>query len=126
MSVSGNYAGGLENTTPVTLTDGTQTNIYTANNRFMVLSSFALVNTTGSAITATCYHYDGSANNVVYKTSVAANDTVIVSEIPRRMREGDIFKVTAAANLVVVPTVITSHANEVPNAPSGVGFGLRN
>jgi hypothetical protein len=125
VSVSGNYQGGLETTTPVALTDGSQTTIYTAPNRFMVLASFALVNTTGSAITATCYHYDGSTNNVIYKAAVAAHSTTIVSEIPRRLKDGDIFKVTAAADLVVVPTVITGHINEAAYAPSGAGFSAR-
>lgn len=125
MSVSGNYNGGLENNTPVTLTDGTQTTVYTAPNRFMVLASFALVNTTGSAITATCYHYDGSTNNVIYKAAVAENSTTIVSEIPRRLKDGDVFKVTGAADLVVVPTIITSHINEAANAPAGAGFSAR-
>ena len=125
MSVSGNYQGGLENTAPVALTDGTQTTIYTAANRFMVLASFALVNTTGSPITATCYHYDGTTNHIIYKAIVAGNDTEIVAELPRRLRSGDIFKVTAAAGLVVVPTVITSHINEAGNAPVGAGFSAR-
>lgn len=125
MSVTGNYSGGLENTTPVTLSDGTQTNIYTAPDRFKTLAAFALVNTTGSAITATCYHYDGSANNVIYKQQVAANATEVIQSVPRRMQQNDIFKVTAAANLVVVPVVFTGHINEAAYAPGGAGFVAR-
>lgn len=122
MSVTGNYSGGLETTTPITLSDGTQTNIYTAPDRFKTLAAFALVNTTGSAITATCYHYDGSTNNIFYKQQVAANATSVIENVPRRMGQSDIFKVTAAADLVVVPIVFTGHINEAAYAQGGAGF----
>jgi hypothetical protein len=41
VSVSGNYQGGLEYTTSTALTDGTKTDIWTAETRLMTLSSFA-------------------------------------------------------------------------------------
>ena len=115
MSVQGVYRGGLENTTPVTLSDGTQTDIYEAPDRFKTLAAFALVNTTASPITATCYHYDGSADNIFYKQQVAANSTEVIESVPRRMQSGDIFKVTAASGLVIAPVVFTGHINEVAN-----------
>jgi hypothetical protein len=113
MSIQANYSGGLESVAPVTLAGSSKTAVYTPDANNSILAGFKLVNTTGSAIVATCEHYTlaDTTDRIIFKRSVPANDTVEVNSVARPMRAGDIFKVTGAANLVVVPIVVLTATN---------------
>lgn len=114
MTIQATYSASLETVNPVTLTDTSQTTIYTAPDNYSILAGFKLVNTTGSAIAASCFHYTlaDTTNRVIYRKSVPANDTVEVDSVARPMRAGDIFKVTAAADLVIVPVIMRRSSNQ--------------
>lgn len=115
MSVSGNYIGGVARPFPARLTTTNATDIVVATDHSEIIASFSLANETGSAVVAACHYYDGTTDFLVFRRSVPANDTVIVSDIPLRLYSGDKFKVTAAsANAITVtPINIRSHPNEV-------------
>ena len=125
MSVSGNYSGGVARPIPVRLTSTSATDIVTATDRSDVVSSFSLANETGSAVVVALHYYDGATDFLIFRRSIPATDTVIVSDLPIRLYPGDKFKATAAsANAITVtPILIRSHPNEAAYAPNGAGFG---
>lgn len=122
MSVSGNYEGGVETPKPARLTTTSATDVVTGVDRFSVLASFSLANETGSSVIVSCYFNNGSTDFLVYRATVAGASTLIISELPLRLREGQKFKVQAAtANAITVtPIMIRSHANEPVANWSGV------
>lgn len=125
MSVNGNYSGGMPRPKPIRLTTTNQTDIVTGYDKGDVLAAFSLANETGLAVVVDCHYYDGTTNFLVFRRSVPATDTVIVSEIPIRFYSGDKFKVTASTGnaITVTPIIIRSHPNEVAYAQSGAGVG---
>lgn len=127
MSVSGNYAGGVARPSPVRLTTTSQTDVVTGFDSASVVAAFSLANETASAVTVDCHYFNGTTNFLVFRRSVPAADTVIVSEIPLRLYINDKFKVTAATSnaITVTPILIRSHPNEAAYAPSGAGYSAR-
>lgn len=121
MSIQGNYRGGLVNPANIVrLTTTSATTILTAQNSSQTLAGFSLANETSSAVVVACHFNDGSTDFLFFRRSVPANDTVIVSDIPIRMRSGDSFKVTAATGnaITVTPVILENFPNEAPNAGS--------
>ena len=124
MSVSGNYAGGVETIKPVLLTTTNITDIVLGVDRSTIIASWALANSDGSNVQVSCYFNDGTTDYLVYKTQVSAHSTDIVSEIPIRLREGQKFRAEAASSnkITVTPVIIRSHVNE---PASGAGVNIR-
>lgn len=114
MSVSAFFNGGIETPLPIRLTTTSLTDIFTATDRSSTIASWSLANETGGGVLADCYYYDGTTNFLVFSRSVGANDTVIVTDIPLRLRDGNKFKVQAATGnaITVTPIVSRSHYNE--------------
>jgi hypothetical protein len=128
MSVSGNYSGGIVRPIPVRLTTTNATDIVTATDSSDVISSFSLANETGSAVVVDCHYNNGSTDFLVFRRSVPATDTVIISDLPIRLYSGDKFKVTAATGnaITVTPFIVRSHPNEAAHAPNGLGVNRGN
>ena len=112
MSIHGNYAGGIFSPPVcVTLASAAQTDIVTAADNNNIVGSVGLANDTGASITASLHFFDGATNWLVYKKVVPANDTVVVENIPIRLRTGYKIKATGAANLTVSVYLVASHTN---------------
>lgn len=125
MSVSGNYFGGVQTPTPTRLTSTSATAVATGVDRFSVVSAWSLANETGSAVQVSLHFNDGATDFMIWRGSVAANGTTVVSDLPILLREGQSIKATAAsANAITVtPIIIRSHANEPANWDRGTGRG---
>jgi hypothetical protein len=125
MSVSGNYAGGVERPLPTRLTGTGATDVVTANDSSGVVSSFSLANETGSDVVVAVHYFDGTTDFLIFRRSVPATDTIIISDLPIRLYGGDKLKATAASGnaITVTPIIMRSHANEVSNASNGAGLG---
>lgn len=114
MSVS--FPGNVEAPVPVRLTTTSLTDIYTtqADDHSSTIAAWTLANETGSAVQVGCYFYNGTTDFLWFNRSVPANDTVLVIDVPMRLRGGNKFKVQAATGnaITVNPVVIRSHPNE--------------
>lgn len=114
MSVDAYYQGGLENPKPVRLTTASATAIFTATDNNVTIGAFSLANETASATIVDIHFNDGSTDHLVFRRSVPADDTVIVDNLPLRLRSGNIFKATAAtANRITVTPIITRSLENV-------------
>jgi len=115
MSVSLIYEGGIQAAAPVRLTTTSATDIVTAPtaDNTIIISSFSLANETGSAVQMSVHYYDGTTDFLWFARSVPANDTIIVCEIPMRLRGGQKMKATAATGnaITVTPIVTRLHKN---------------
>jgi hypothetical protein len=97
----------------------------TATDSSGILSSFSLANETGSAVIVAMHYFDGTTDFLMFRRSVPATDTIIISDLPIRLYSGDKIKATAASGnaITVTPIMMRSHANEVANASNGAGLG---
>ena len=108
MSVDAYYQGGLEAPAPVRLTTASITTIFTATDNNVTIGGFSLANETGTGAIVAIHVNDGSTDNLVFRRSVPADDTVIVDNLPIRLRNGHVFKATAATpNAITVTPIIT-------------------
>lgn len=114
MTISANYAGGIQRPMPVRLTTTSLTDIVTGVDNTATVGSWSLANETAGAVVTDCYYHDGTTDFLVFSRSVPANDTVIVSDVPLRLYSGDKFKVQAATGnaITVTPVIVTNYANE--------------
>lgn len=113
MSLHGNYVGGLNSPpTSVLLSSGAQTDIFTATDNNIIIGSVGLANDTGGSITVSLHLFDGATNWLIFKKAVPANDTVIASDIPARLRTGYKLKATGATGLTVTAYLVASHTNQ--------------
>lgn len=125
MSVDVLYQGGLENPNPVRLTTTSATSVFTATDNNVTIGAFSLANETGSAVTVDVHFNDGSTDFLVFRRSVPATDTIVVDNIPLRMRNANVFKVTAATgNAITVTPIVTRNSPNV--AAHGFPTGTSN
>lgn len=107
MSVNVSVSGGLQKPTHVRLTTTGITNIYTATNMGETVVAITMANETAGAVIIKIDHYDGATNFNTYRKSVPADDTLILSDFPMRLRSGDIIRATAAsANAITVNVAV--------------------
>ncbi|WP_162651555.1 hypothetical protein [Lentilitoribacter sp. Alg239-R112] len=111
--ITANYSGGLELTDTIALSDTSITDIYTAPDNQDILTGFAIANNNSSAIIVTCYINKGS-DVIVFKTSVTANETIVQTDMPLKLRAGYIFKAKAATGgyITVTPIITRFDTNE--------------
>ncbi|MGR9312151.1 hypothetical protein ACU8MX_22370 [Rhizobium leguminosarum] len=124
MSVTLNYAGSVTQPDSIRLSDTAVTQIGDAAvNDTLTLSAFAIANDGAAAKTVTLYWYDGSTQFLIWKMSVAQNDTAIVADLPIRLRKGNEIRVKGDADVWV--TLIYSF--NVPfSAPTQLTAGQQN
>ncbi|MGO6740473.1 hypothetical protein ACC732_28485 [Rhizobium ruizarguesonis] len=102
MSVTLNYPGGISQPDSIRLTDTAVTQIGDAAvNDSLTLSAFAIANDGAAAKTVTLYWYDGSTQFLIWKKSVAQNDTAMVADLPIRLRKGNEIRVKGDADVWV-------------------------
>ena len=104
--------GQLEKPNPIRLTTTNSTTIVTGFDNTRMVARFSLANETGSGVLVTCHYDDGTAEHLIWSTTIAANGAEIV-EMPVRLYENDEFKVTAAS-----ANAITVKADIISNDPS--------
>jgi hypothetical protein len=102
MSVTLNYPGGVSQPVSVRLADTAVTQIGdTAVNDTLTLSAFAIANDAAAAKTVALYWYDGSSQFLIWKKSIAQNDTAMVADLPIRLRKGNEIRVKGDADVWV-------------------------
>lgn len=107
MSINVGIAGGLQKPTHVRLTSTSITDIYTATNYGETVVAITMANETAGAVIIKIDHFDGTTNFNTYRKSVPADDTLIFSDFPIRMRSGDKIRATAAsANAITVNVAV--------------------
>lgn len=101
--ISANYSGGLVQTTPVKITTTSTTDIYADGTKEEVCVSFCIVNEHSSALAVSVYVNDGTSDVLYWEKSVPANDTLIETDAPMKLRDG--YKITAQVGTINVITI---------------------
>lgn len=98
MSVNSNIQGGLNQPIALRLTGTSNTDLFEATDDNTSIISMSIANETGSAATISVFWYSAASTTsyLVFRSSIAANGTTIVTDIPIRLRNGD--KITATAD----------------------------
>lgn len=107
--ITANIHGGLVESSPVSLTTTTITDVYEAKSIERVCAGFCVVNDTASAVILSVHRYNGTTDELFWKKSIPANDTIIETEIPIKMRDGFKIKATAATASALTITPIILH-----------------
>lgn len=102
MSLTGNYSGNVYRPIHQTLTGTGVTLIGSAvDQNSYTLSSWSFYNSTGSTVNCVLYWYDGTTQRAVWGRPVPANDTIIASDLPMRLRQGDEIRAQGANGINV-------------------------
>lgn len=115
MSVNGNYSGGLEPPRPVQLSNITKTDILNADDNSIFVGAVGCANESGSAVIIKLFYFDGGTDHVIFRRQIPANDTIIMSDLPLRLTQGDKLKAqleTGSIDVTVTPIVQRSFPNE--------------
>lgn len=115
MSVNSNIAGGLQEPVSVRLTTTSNTDIFEAEDRNISIISMSIANETAGAVTISVFWFDDSAatSYLVFRSSIPADGTVIITDIPLRLADGDKVTATAAsANALTVNLIRLQSFNQ--------------
>lgn len=113
MSVTGNYTGNLQVPVSQTLANTTKIIVGTAMaDDTMTLASWAFCNDNASAVVMQLYWYDfaNTTERLIWQKSVATDDTVIIADLPLRLRTGDEIRVVGNSSVYVTLTYIMNFA----------------
>lgn len=107
MSVQGTYIGTVAMPQSVVISGTSKNDIVTAPDDSLTVASISVANDTAGAIVCKLYWFKNtnSTDYLVWENSVAANSTVIVSDLPIRLAEGD--KIKAVGNTGIFVTAIS-------------------
>lgn len=114
MSVNANYGGNIVKPVHKVLTGTTTTLVGDAmSDNSMTLSSWAFCNPTGGAVTCDLYWYENSTTteHLVWRKSVATNDTVIEADLPLRLFPADEIRAKGANTITVTLTMTMNLVN---------------
>lgn len=114
MSVNANYGGNIAKPVHIVLAGTTTTLVGTAmTDNSMSLSSWAFCNPTGGAVTCDLYWYEAltATEHLVWRKSVAANDTTIESNLPLRLWPSDEIRAKGANTVTVTLTMTMNLVN---------------
>ncbi|WP_019567362.1 hypothetical protein [Agrobacterium sp. 10MFCol1.1] len=102
MSVNASYSGNIRKPVCTALAGASKTLIGdVADDRTNTLASWSFVNPTGSAVNCELYWNDGTTDRLIWRKSVAANDTQVESNLPVRLDAGNSIKAVGAASVTV-------------------------
>ena len=102
MSVNANYVGEIQRPAHLEFTGSSKTTLGSpAVDRSQTLASFSFVNPTAGAVTCELYWYDGTADRLIWRKIVPANDTVIEANMPVRLLTGNVLKAVAANTVTI-------------------------
>lgn len=104
--ITANIHGGLVESTPVSLTTTTITDVYEAKSIERVCAGFCILNNTSSAIDVEIYWYINSTDTLIWKKSIPADDTVIETEIPLKMRDNQKIKAKGDTGITITPIIL--------------------
>lgn len=113
MSVSINTHGALEQPTSVRLTTTATTQIYPSTTMGTTCIAIAVANETASPVIVRIDRFDpvAAVNWNTFRRSIPANDTVIWTDFPIKMRTGHIIRATAdTANAITVSVAVVLDA----------------
>lgn len=114
MSVNANYGGNVAKPVHLVLAGTTTTLVGTAmDDNSMTLSSWAFCNPTGGAVTCDLFWYDAltATERLIWRKSVAANDTTIESNLPLKLWPGDEIRAKGANTVTVTLTMTMNLVN---------------
>ena len=123
MSIQATYNGApMWEAQPLLLTGTSDTDVYTATSNTELCAGFSVVNSSASGVIISISYYNATSTNsrLIFKRTVAANDTEIVDNLPRRMRTGDKITATAATGnvLTIMPLMMRQGRTEQATAPA--------
>lgn len=102
MTIGFNYQGGMQPLDCQRLSNSAVTRIGDAvGNDATTLAGFSFANDSASTRSCTLYWFDGAAENLIWRKSVAAGDTALVSEMPIKLRRGHEIRVKGDADVWV-------------------------
>lgn len=106
MSVQGTYIGNVAMPVSVVIAGTSKNDIVEAPDFSLTVAAISVVNDTAGAIVCKLYWFRNAnaTDYLFWESSVAANSTVIVSDIPIRLAEGD--KIKAIGNTGIFVTAI--------------------
>ena len=114
MSVNTNYGGNIQKPVHLVLA-GTSTTLVGAamTDNSMSLSSWAFCNPTGGAVTCDLFWYDASTTTerLIWRKSVATNDTAVESNLPLRLWPSDEIRAKGANTVTVTLTMTMNLVN---------------
>lgn len=111
MTSVANLSGVYQPLVGVTLSGTTQTVVYTAPNKTIVVKSVTICNPTGGAVTAKLFWKKGSTSRMIFVGSVAANSTQIVTEPAFPLAQGETIEAIGVASVEVTVSTVMN----VPN-----------
>lgn len=114
MSVNANYGGNIAKPVHLVLAGSTTTLVGSAmSDNSMTLSSWAFCNPTGGAVTCDLYWYDfaTTTEHLIWRKSVATNDTTVESNLPLRLWPGDEIRAKGANTITVTLTMTMNLVN---------------
>lgn len=118
MAFTMDYGGMIETPVCQHLTNTSKTVIgSTYANDASTLSAVAIANAAGAAKTVSVYWYNGSTESLIWRKSIAQNDSALLTDLPIRLRKGHEIRVAGDADVHV--TLIHSFA--LPYAQSQGG-----
>ena len=120
MSVNIGVTGGLQKPASTRLTTSGQTDVYTAASDGETVVAITLANETASATIVLIERFDGTTNFNTFRRSVPADDTVVLSDFPIRLRNGHKIRATAATGnriTVNVDVVLDSGKSQSGGGP---------
>ena len=108
MSVVANYIGTLDYPEFFAFSGTAKVDAYTvsASNKGLTLAAFSFANDSASPVQCKLYHFDGTAERLVWTGSVAANDTKIVESNPTRLKPSDVIRAVGAASVTLKLSLI--------------------
>lgn len=104
MSIQGNFTGNVQVPVSQELANTSTTKIGdTMTDDSLTLAGFVIANDSAGAVVTSLFWYDArtTTERLVWKKSVAANDTAIVSDMPLWLRNGDEIRAKGAADVHV-------------------------
>lgn len=103
MSVQGTFIGTVAQPESVVLGGTSKTDIVTAADDSLTVASVSVANDTAGAVVCKLYWFKAanSTDYLFWESSVAANSTTIVSDIPIRLADGDKLKAVGASGVCI-------------------------
>lgn len=102
MTVSFNYQGGIQALDCQRLLNATTVRVGDAvGNDYALLIAFCFANDSAAAKTCSLFWFDGSAEHLIWKKSIPQNDSLLISDLPIKLRRGHEIRAKADADVCV-------------------------
>lgn len=105
--ITANIAGGLQGVTSTVLSGTSIADVFTASSDKVTCAGFCIVNNTSSAIDVEIYRYIDPTDTLFWKKSIPADDTVIETDIPLKLRNAQKIKAKGDTGITVTPIILS-------------------